>query len=536
MAKQLILSGNRALNSDTAPVPGAKAFLYESGGTTPAVFYSNAALTISLGNSITANSAGRFAILPYQDDTKPFRLILQDANGVELDDIDPFFFGLVRGVDGAPASVAVGSVATLAAGSPATVVNVGTGFNAILNFGLPQGAASAQQVVTLVGDITGSATPPANLTGTIPAGTVTYAKMQNVSAASKLVGRGSAAGAGVPQEITLGAGLVMTGTTLSASTGGGSTLADGNYGDVTVSGTGTAITINAGVVSFAKMQNIATATLLGRTTAATGSPETITLGGGLSFSGNTLQTSATTGDVTKTAGGTVTTISANAVVDTMLRQSVGLSVIGRSANTTGNVTDITAVTDGHVLRLSGTTLGFGLVSLATGVTGNLGVSSLGSGTGASSGTFWRGDGSWAAVSLSGTATFAASGGAAAGATFNGSANKTIDYGTVGAAPAFLKIVSSSAAVTLSDASHNNGLLRMTGATTRVITANSTPTAGFSNIIANRGTVAMTFSCAGGVYLNGASSTVTSVSLAVGAHVSVVHEGSGVYTLDGSGAT
>jgi hypothetical protein len=56
---------------------------------------------------------------------------------------------------------------------------------------------------------------------TIANDAVTYAKMQNVSAASRLLGRGSAAGSGDPEEITVGSGLAMTGTTLSA-TGGGS--------------------------------------------------------------------------------------------------------------------------------------------------------------------------------------------------------------------------------------------------------------------------------------------------------------------------
>lgn len=53
-----------------------------------------------------------------------------------------------------------------------------------------------------------------------------------------------------------------------------------------------------------------------------------------------------------------------AVDDTKLRDSAALSVIGRSANSTGDPADIAAGSDGHVLRRSGTTLGFGTVATA----------------------------------------------------------------------------------------------------------------------------------------------------------------------------
>lgn len=65
-----------------------------------------------------------------------------------------------------------------------------------------------------------------------------------------------------------------------------------------------------------------------------------------------------------TAWSSTAHISANEVTDANLRQSAGLSVIGRSANTTGDVADITAANDAEVLRRSGTSVGFGTVATA----------------------------------------------------------------------------------------------------------------------------------------------------------------------------
>ena len=112
--------------------------------------------------------------------------------------------------------------------------------------------------------------------------------------------------------------------------------------------------------------NVTTDRLIGRDTAATGESEQLTVGGGIEFTGSGgIQTSALTGDVTKTAGGTATTIAADAVTDTKLRNSGALSVVGRSANSSGDPADIsaTAATDA-VLRESGSVLGFGTIATA----------------------------------------------------------------------------------------------------------------------------------------------------------------------------
>jgi hypothetical protein len=104
--------------------------------------------------------------------------------------------------------------------------------------------------------------------------TVTYSKMQDVSAASRLIGRGSAAGSGDPQELTIGGSLSMVGTQLNVTT----PLTDGNKGDLTVGSNGTTFTINAGAVitadladhavTYAKMQRSLTGNrVLGTTTA-----------------------------------------------------------------------------------------------------------------------------------------------------------------------------------------------------------------------------------------------------------------------------
>lgn len=67
------------------------------------------------------------------------------------------------------------------------------------------------------------------------------------------------------------------------------------------------------------------------------------------------------GDITVSASNTSWTVDNNAITNAKIRDSGGLSVIGRSAATSGDPGDIQASVDGDVLRLSGVTLGFGKI-------------------------------------------------------------------------------------------------------------------------------------------------------------------------------
>lgn len=219
----------------------------------------------------------------------------------------------------------------------------------------------------LTGDVTASA---GSGTTTIANDAVTYAKLQNAAAgnvvlaraastsgdysevalsASNLLGRGST---GDVTAITLGTGLSMSGTTLAAHARSHAITSTsdhtaGNWKVFYSNGSGeiNEVTIGAGGTALIS-------------TGATSAP----------FFGNPIATTLVdqdNGAINVNLG--IIGLNTGSVTNATLRNSAGLSVIGRSANSTGGVADITAANDHEVLRRSGTALGFGTIG-----TGSLG--------------------------------------------------------------------------------------------------------------------------------------------------------------------
>jgi hypothetical protein len=86
--------------------------------------------------------------------------------------------------------------------------------------------------------------------------------------------------------------------------GGGGGLSDADYGDITVSGSGSTMTIDNGAVMFAKMQDISTQRLLGRSTSGSGVIEELQIQGPLKLASGFLSLDGNmSGSSTITANG-----------------------------------------------------------------------------------------------------------------------------------------------------------------------------------------------------------------------------------------
>lgn len=185
----------------------------------------------------------------------------------------------------------------------------------------------------------------------------------NIGGSANIIGGGHA---GTSGGITSGA-VNISGGVLSAA-GNTNTKSTGSVyidGGGAANATGTTYgTVNIGIQANGAITGTS-AVNIGKTGITTTISGTTQMVSGFTKVGNTTLTQGGTVTVTfpTLAGTLVGSGDANTVANTMIRQSAGLSVVGRSANSTGNVADITG-TDGQVLRVSGTTLGFGTVANA----------------------------------------------------------------------------------------------------------------------------------------------------------------------------
>lgn len=292
--------------------------------------------------------------------------------------------------------------------TPAQALDViGNGlFSGTLTASNLSGTNTGNQTITLTGDVTGSGTGSfsatiannAVTTAKIINNAVTYAKIQAISATSKLLGSSSTT---TPvQEITVGSGLSLSGTTLSATGSGGTVTtvsvvtANGVSGSVATPTTTPAITLTLGAItpSSVASSGAITAPTFNNViiTPAPGGPATLTIAANKTFDVfNTLtlqgtdgsvvtvpsnasisgtntgdQTITLTGDVTGSGTGSFATTIANSAVTYAKIQNVSANkLLGRQASGAGIVEEITLGTN---LSLTGTTLN----ATGSGITGS----------------------------------------------------------------------------------------------------------------------------------------------------------------------
>ncbi len=298
-------------------------------------------------------------------------------------------------------------------------------------------------------------------------------------------------------------------------------------------------TIATGAVTNSNLANVNTATFKGRTTAGIGSPEDLT--GTQATALLNVFTSTLKGLVPLSGGGTVNFLRADGTwaappgggsgtttnALTMNNGGAGAasgSTFNGSAAITISYNSIGATRAGAVTAGDLTMTTARLLGRTTAATGA--VEELTAGA-----TLTLSAGSIGVASVPNSVTFAASGGAAAGSTFNGSAARTVDYSTVGASPARPTIAANrSASFTAADTDNNTH--STASGSSLAITLNSTPAAGTSFTI--RFTTAWTITCTS-LSKNG-NATAANGSIAANSLITFLHEGSGTWLATGTGLT
>lgn len=168
-------------------------------------------------------------------------------------------------------SIGVGTVPAGQVSGLAAIATTGSAAN------LASGTIPDARMPDLTGDVT---TSEGSVATTIAPGAVSYAKIQDVAAASRILGRGSLGGAGDVEELTIGTGLALVGTVLTGLGGGAPTGTGFRHVTAGVEDAAAKLVdtadVNADQITNALLANMATARLKGRVTGGTGDPEDLT--------------------------------------------------------------------------------------------------------------------------------------------------------------------------------------------------------------------------------------------------------------------